>query len=130
VAGLTDVQLSTAEQDIPEPPKIFHGDNIKQLTHFDGLQAVHPHLSMHVKFANAAAEHRESELQLQGLVVNAEDAEYVTASGVPLGFPSIPQAENLFSVVEISTELRLRWQDGHETIENSLDFKPYRNVDE
>ena len=48
---------------------------------------------------------------------------------MPFGFP-LSNIRQVYGVTDVQTDLRLRWQDGSETVESSLGLMPYRNVDE
>ena len=69
----------------------------------------------------------------RGLDVKLTCKGYATTLGVGLETRSIPgmgHIKSSYTVVGIETTLRLRWQDGSENTETSLNVVPYRNVDE
>ena len=125
----TDHQLPTAQQNIEEPPKIWAGEDLKKLTHWDLLEWTLPGPRTHVRFKTPAAEHREHSIRIMQMK-KADRKGYTSGMGWAPGMGAMSDLINVYSVTECQTALRLRWQDGRETVENSLLYTPYRHVDE
>jgi hypothetical protein len=77
----TDHQLPTAQQNIEEPPKIWAGEDLKKLTHWDLLEWTLPGPRTHVRFKTPAAEHREYTIRVIQMSKTDQKATHLVWAG-------------------------------------------------